>query len=317
MEEGLPWYSFVKLEDGRVGWAMAGWDLGGTDTTREWIYNRVIYELLQLHTSTCRGKHMQNEAYQCVSECTSVWARDKRDVHELHPSAGVKGLFAGNISSQQGAAASCSTLSSLTTAKYCSYRAPRAQLSLTVIFNPSIPKIINLTALLTILHTSNISTSLIALSRPISFLLQPRSNSFLHLHMGLPAFYATKSSTTVFGFVCVWASTLRGINSLVPDRSITGRRSISQDYQDSSERGGLLIIPLIPLLSIPLLFRCSKRFHISNITSQIFKGTVSSKTILKGIILLKITLKWTVDPKMWIRSSFTHPYVVPKPSNPT
>lgn len=55
-----------------------------------------------------------------------------RDVHELHPSAGVKGLFAGNISSQQGAAASCSTLSSLTTAKYCSYRAPRAQLSLSL-----------------------------------------------------------------------------------------------------------------------------------------------------------------------------------------
>lgn len=167
-----------------------------------------------------------------------------------------------------------------------------SSLSLTVIFNPSIPKIINLTALLTILHTSNISTSLIALSRPISFLLQSRSNSFLHLHMGLPAFYATKSSTTVFGFVCVWASTLRGINSLVPDRSI------SQDYQDSSERGGLLIIPLIPLLSIPLLFRCSKRFHILNITSQIFKGTVSSKTILKGIIILKITLKWTVDPNI-------------------
>lgn len=168
-----------------------------------------------------------------------------------------------------------------------------SSLSLTVIFNPSIPKIINLTALLTILHTSNISTSLIALSRPISFLLQPRSNSFLHLHMGLPAFYATKSSTTVFGFVCVWASTLRGINSLVPDRSITGRRSISQDYQDSSERGGLLIISLIPLL-----FLCSKRFHILNITGQLFKGTVSSKTILKGIIILKITLKWTVDPKM-------------------
>lgn len=128
-----------------------------------------------------------------------------------------------------------------------------SSLSLTVIFNPSVPKIINLTALLTILHTSNISTSLIALSRPISFLLQPRSYSLLHLHMGLPAFYATKSSTTVFGCVCVWASTLRGINSLVPDRSI------SQDHHDSSERGGLLIIPLIPLLSVPLILLCSKK----------------------------------------------------------
>ncbi len=246
MKEGLPWYSFVKLEDGRLEWAMVRWDLGGTDTTREWIYNRVIYEILQLHTgeNTCKMRPI------------SVWLSARvceqeihRDVHELHPSAGVTGLFAGNISSQQGAAASCSTLSSHTTAKYCSYRTPRAQLSLTVIFNPSVPKIINLTARLTILYTSNISTSLIALSRPISFLLQLRSYSLLHLHMGLPAFCATKSSTTVFSFVCVWASTLRGINSLEPDRSITGRRSISQDHHDSSEGGGLLIIPLSFLFS--------------------------------------------------------------------
>jgi len=56
MVEGLPSYSFAKLEDGRVGWAMAGWGLGGTNTTREWHYNRVINRLLQLHTSTCKRK---------------------------------------------------------------------------------------------------------------------------------------------------------------------------------------------------------------------------------------------------------------------
>lgn len=93
-------------------------------------------------------------------------------VHELHPSARVKGLFADNISSQQGAAASCSTLSSFHRCKILQLPCtPGSALSLTVIFNPSIPKIINLTALLTILHTSNTGTSLIALSRPISFLL--------------------------------------------------------------------------------------------------------------------------------------------------
>lgn len=81
------------------------------------------YKHMQEETSKMRPAIVYVSVQVCKQEITSV-------VHELHPSARVKGLYAGNISSQQGAAASCSTLSSLTTAKYCSYRAPRAQHSL-------------------------------------------------------------------------------------------------------------------------------------------------------------------------------------------
>lgn len=209
----------------------------------------------------------------CKQEINSV-------VHELHPSTRVKGLYADNISSQQGAAASCSTLSSLTAAKYCSYRAPRAQHSLSHC---------NLQSLHPKDHQSCCSAHhpphLLIQALASSLSLDPfRSCCWLAATLsayGPILFMQQRAASFQVAYVCGLQNS-EGLTAWYQ----TDQQPDTDQYPETTLTLQL-IISLVPLLSNPLDFNCGKTSDILK-HFRLLKGQIPQH--IKGIVLLKMIL---------------------------